>query len=201
MSNYLSECRYNHHHKVKKTKLIIHELNCPDKTSEIETCVFNVAHKYNVKDREIHRNTCESRIKWIGKDLLEKDNFLKEKRGKYQQIQEIENKKEETKENYIISYPISEVEQEKQEEKNILPTIKKETDLQPEIIEIKEEVEENPSNYQVLKLQQENNKGELTVNYVIKVEIEKEVDIIYETVDIKSDTYEPYEGEAFINSF
>ena len=59
--NYLTECRYNKYHKVKRTKLVFHEFKCPDKNSSIGTCIFNPNHKFPIAEMETHKLNCNNR--------------------------------------------------------------------------------------------------------------------------------------------
>ena len=88
MSEILVSCRYNKNHKVKKSKLFIHECKCSDKNkSNIVCCPFNSNHKINIKNLEKHKKICENKPK-INNDFDNKlnmflngknyDNFIKE---------------------------------------------------------------------------------------------------------------------------
>ena len=58
----LVECRYNPNHKVKNSRLLSHELNCPNKnTKSVVVCSFDPSHKVKVGDLEKHERTCPRR--------------------------------------------------------------------------------------------------------------------------------------------
>ena len=55
-------CRYNKAHKVKRSRLFIHEMKCPDaKTSKLQTCPYNQQHKVSFENMDKHKRTCPDR--------------------------------------------------------------------------------------------------------------------------------------------
>ena len=76
MSEILVSCRYNKNHKVKKSKLFIHECKCSDKNnSNVVSCPFNSNHKINIKNLEKHKKICENKPK-INNDFENKLNMF-----------------------------------------------------------------------------------------------------------------------------
>jgi hypothetical protein len=109
MSEILVSCRYNKNHKVKKSKLFIHECKCSDKNnSNVVSCPFNSNHKINIKNLEKHKKICENKPK-INSEFDNKLNmFLNGKNNKIN-IKE----KEENSKNDDINFDISKEEDDK----------------------------------------------------------------------------------------
>ena len=58
----LVSCRYNPNHKMKQTRLLIHEDTCPDsKGKTLKMCPFNPVHKLTPENYERHKQTCDQR--------------------------------------------------------------------------------------------------------------------------------------------
>ena len=58
----MAVCRYNKAHKVKRSRLFIHEMKCPDaKTSKLQTCPYNQQHKVSFENMDKHKRTCPDR--------------------------------------------------------------------------------------------------------------------------------------------
>lgn len=76
----LTQCRYNTNHKVKVTRLLIHEDSCPDRIkSNLKVCPYNPIHKVSVDKYEGHKRICDQRPK-IDEDLeKEMKEYIKNK--------------------------------------------------------------------------------------------------------------------------
>ena len=62
----LVECRFNPNHKVKKSRILIHEMKCPDKIkkqNEFKLCPYNPYHYIKNELFEKHKLECDSRPK------------------------------------------------------------------------------------------------------------------------------------------
>lgn len=65
----LASCRYNPNHKMKQTRLLIHEEQCPDKKGKVlKTCPFNPIHKVSPDNYDKHKKSCPNAPK-VDKDL------------------------------------------------------------------------------------------------------------------------------------
>ena len=60
----LVSCRYNKNHKVKRSRLVIHEYKCPDKDRNPDIIVspFDPNEKINIKNYEKHCKKYEPKI-------------------------------------------------------------------------------------------------------------------------------------------
>ena len=57
-------CRYNPNHKnIKKTRLMIHEFNCPDKNDLLKCCSYNPSHKFHISKISHHEQSCPDKPK------------------------------------------------------------------------------------------------------------------------------------------
>jgi hypothetical protein len=60
----LVACRYNPNHKMKQTRLLIHEESCPDKKGKnLKMCPYNPVHKVAPENYERHKQICDQRPK------------------------------------------------------------------------------------------------------------------------------------------
>lgn len=58
----LTSCRHNSNHKVKISRLLIHENSCPDKLKNpLATCPFNALHKFAPRNLEAHKKVCPNK--------------------------------------------------------------------------------------------------------------------------------------------
>jgi hypothetical protein len=65
-------CRYNKNHKMKSSRLLIHEGTCPDRSSKIlRMCPYNPVHKISPENYENHKKVCDQRP--IVDETLEKE--------------------------------------------------------------------------------------------------------------------------------
>ena len=103
-------CRYNKNHKVKRSRLVIHEYKCPDKDKNPNIIVspFDPNEKIHIKNYEKH---CKKYEQKIDDELKEKmKEYIKDKNNEdnYQKLQEIiigmdkKKKKKPKKSNYEI---------------------------------------------------------------------------------------------------
>ncbi len=84
-------CRYNKNHKVKRSRLVIHEYKCPDKDKNPNIIVspFDPNEKIHIKNYEKH---CKKYEQKIDDELKEKmKEYIKDKNNEdnYQKLQEI----------------------------------------------------------------------------------------------------------------
>ena len=82
-------CRYNPNHKVKKSRLTIHEYKCPDKNnSKVVVCPFDPNEKINVKDYDNHVRKHQPKIDNNLKEAIQ--NYIREnKQDNHKLLQEI----------------------------------------------------------------------------------------------------------------
>ena len=82
-------CRYNPNHKVKKSRLTIHEYKCPDKNnSKVVVSPFDPNEKINVKDYDEHVRKHQPKIDNNLKEAIQ--NYIREnKQDNHQLLQEI----------------------------------------------------------------------------------------------------------------
>ena len=74
----LVACRYNPNHKMKQTRLLIHEEQCPDKKGKnLKMCPFNPIHKVTVENYERHKQSCDQRPKVDAALEMELKEYLK----------------------------------------------------------------------------------------------------------------------------
>lgn len=197
MSDNLVQCRYNKYHKVKRTKLVMHELDCPDKRETIETCLLNPGHKYPVTEREIHKATCEN---W--KRIFEEahrnstDHLLKNKRKSDKTFDEPINNEQKPKndENQVSTSLSLKTEHEKQmkslfKEPSLDTEVKIEEGEVPVILIKEEEDYLEPKSCEDINLLDNGVK----ITYNIKVEPEKSVTPYFESITIK---YDPFDEEG-----
>jgi hypothetical protein len=60
----LVACRYNPNHKMKQTRLLMHEETCPDKRGKnLKMCPYNPIHKIAPENYERHKQICDQRPK------------------------------------------------------------------------------------------------------------------------------------------
>lgn len=60
----LVACRYNPNHKMKPTRLLIHEGQCPDRYNKVlKVCPYNPVHKLSPEMYEKHKKECPQRPK------------------------------------------------------------------------------------------------------------------------------------------
>lgn len=53
------DCRYNKNHRIRQSRLLIHEQKCPDKKcSKMVNCPYNPRHKVSFLKFENHKKTC-----------------------------------------------------------------------------------------------------------------------------------------------
>ena len=72
---HLVSCRYNPIHKVKKSKLIIHEYKCPDRFNlNIIVCPFDPNEKIHINDYNNHINLKIDKVNYDDKDIMREDN-------------------------------------------------------------------------------------------------------------------------------
>jgi hypothetical protein len=112
----LVSCRYNPSHKMKITRLLVHENNCPDRRNvSLMVCPYNPLHKLSPEKYENHKSECPYRPKvdQSSEDLLCK--FLEEKKKKefeaLSSMSIIEEKKEKKKEQKMLMQMTSEIEE------------------------------------------------------------------------------------------
>lgn len=73
----MSTCRYNKAHKVKRTRLFIHEAKCPDaKSSNLQTCPYNAQHKVSFENMETHKKKCPDKPQIDPKLLNEMKKYI-----------------------------------------------------------------------------------------------------------------------------
>jgi hypothetical protein len=74
----LVACRYNPNHKMKQTRLLIHEEQCPDKKGKnLKMCPYNPIHKVTVENYERHKQSCDQRPKVDAALEMELKEYLK----------------------------------------------------------------------------------------------------------------------------
>ena len=70
-------CRYNKAHKVKRTRLFIHEAKCPDaKLSNLQTCPYNAQHKVSFENMEAHKKKCPDKPQIDPKIMNEMKKYI-----------------------------------------------------------------------------------------------------------------------------
>jgi len=85
-------CRYNSNHKnIKKTRLMMHEFNCPDKNNSLKCCMYNPSHKYLFSEISKHEMTCTDKPK---DDPIDNDIRDYIKKAKQNQLKAEESQKE-----------------------------------------------------------------------------------------------------------
>ena len=77
MSSSMLECRYNSNHRVKSSRLLMHEMNCPNKnTSNVKVCSFDATHKVHASQIASHEKNCPKRPKHDQDTLKEMEMFI-----------------------------------------------------------------------------------------------------------------------------
>jgi hypothetical protein len=72
-------CRYNPNHKMKQSRLLLHEESCPDKKGKsLRMCPYNPIHKVTPENYERHKQTCDQRPKVDTKLEQELKDYLKQ---------------------------------------------------------------------------------------------------------------------------
>lgn len=65
----LTPCRHNPNHKVKISRLLIHENSCPERlTNPLATCPYNAIHKFPHSKLEHHKSACPNKPQ-VDKDV------------------------------------------------------------------------------------------------------------------------------------
>ena len=77
MSTGLVSCRYNKNHKVKNSRLLFHEKDCPDRDTEnVVVCAYDPSHKVKASLKNQHEKTCPRRPKEDKNLLDEMENYI-----------------------------------------------------------------------------------------------------------------------------
>lgn len=77
MKSDLKECRYNPNHKLKSSRLLSHEVNCPNKnTTSVLVCSFDPSHKVKVGDLDRHEKNCPRRPKEDLEVMKEMEKYI-----------------------------------------------------------------------------------------------------------------------------
>jgi hypothetical protein len=76
----LVSCRHNPNHKVKPSKLLIHEGNCPDRSKRpLSVCPYNPIHKVLPENIENHKRDCPNKPKVDKETEKEIREYIKSK--------------------------------------------------------------------------------------------------------------------------
>jgi hypothetical protein len=103
----LVSCRYNTNHKMKTSRLLIHEDSCPDRIGKmLKVCPFNPVHKVSPNNYESHKKACPQRPivdQNLEKEMKEHIRKLKEEKISGNKLKQGDKSKTQSKEEHSSS--------------------------------------------------------------------------------------------------